>query len=345
MERLLWNGPTEKVIHVKICILQLLVVPHSEQLPGLRVDLQGNCIFGGFLWNRNKTEKEAPDRSFKNRMLQRCLLEVTGCPYIVQFLEFFGSESSRGCQQRAVQRDEAGEWKKAGYCSGCGVGCENALGMQRPHVRQRERALCENTQAECQSCGEPLSRFFILVLVVAPPRLGSVRIGVNFLECAGVWSELSRCRGTDLPWSGKELREHPTFPVCSALCHPDMAFSILYEQVTHKAPCFALVFPKISFLYRSPEKCAWFGTFIAGEGKHWARERKSYTLMQTWKPCLIWQWCTLCLGAVMSEHCYEIPQNPERNRGSTPEKGASVIKIISVFNQINAWNRSLLGWE
>lgn len=212
-ERLLWNGATEKIIHVKICILQLLVVPHSEQLPGLRVDLQS--IFGGFLWNRNETEKEAPDRSFKNRMLQRCLLEVTDCPYIVQFLEFFGSENSLGCQQRAVQRDEAGEWKKAGYCSGCGVGCRNALGMQRPHVRQRERALCENTEAECQSCGEPLSRFFILVLVVALPCLGSVRIGVNFLECAGVWSEISRYRGAELPWSGKDVWDHPTFPVCS----------------------------------------------------------------------------------------------------------------------------------
>lgn len=33
-----------------------------------------------------------------------------------------------------------------------GVGCKNALGMQRLHVRKGERALCENTEAECQSC-------------------------------------------------------------------------------------------------------------------------------------------------------------------------------------------------
>lgn len=33
----------------------------------------------------------------------------------------------------------------------CGVGCKNALGMQRLHVRQREESLCENTEAECQS--------------------------------------------------------------------------------------------------------------------------------------------------------------------------------------------------
>lgn len=30
----------------------------------------------------------------------------------------------------------------------------------------------------------------------------------------------------------------------------------------------------------------------------------------------------------MQEHCREIPQNPEQNRGNMPETGAFVIKII-----------------
>lgn len=65
---------------------------------------------------------------------------------------------NRGLFRETRQESE----RRLAIVRGCGVGCKNALGMQRPHVRQRERALCENSEAECQSYEYPPSLFFYL---------------------------------------------------------------------------------------------------------------------------------------------------------------------------------------